>query len=214
MSFHWKRYTGLEHLAYNKDELPLTVLDFWQFALSAIELNMSRGSLAEFVVQSAMRSGGFFFDDGVKTGIEPYDLTGPVIESIGRNARIEVKSSAFRQPTSDKVYDNAQFSIARHRPPDGHGWFEESEAHNNDLYVFCLFTDTSDNYNVLDLANWDFYVYPTHLIDSHKSLSKLKTMSLKRLNLLSVQKQSYFTLYDEILRVINEISEYYEKQSG
>ena len=86
----------------------------------------------------------------------------------------------------------------------------DDAQHNNDLYVFCLFTDTSDRYNVLDLSLWDVYVYPTYRIDNDKHLKVYKTMSLARLNLLGVQKQSFHTLYGEILRVINDISAFYK----
>ena len=51
-------YTGDEKLLLNGKELSFSILEFWQWAYSALNLNINRGMLAEFIVKSAMEMGG------------------------------------------------------------------------------------------------------------------------------------------------------------
>ena len=206
-------YTGNEKLILNSKELPYSMLNFWQTNLSVILLNMTRGSFAEFLVNCALDAGGFRTMDRTKTGIEPYDIEGPTIPSLGRPCRIEVKSAASVQyATKDEdepiclPSGRLQFSIRRTID-----WTNEAAGaqHNNDLYVFCHYTATRKSDNMLDMRYWDFYVYPTFMIDNNLSLSKQKTISLRRLQLLNVRKQSFDTLYAEIMRTISQISDQY-----
>ena len=215
--FTWKRYTGNEHLVdKNGTDLPYTVLDFWQWSLSALELNVNRGSVAEFIVKSAMESNGFPRDEEISTGVEPYDLIGPMIESLDRNAHIEIKCTALIQPTSnaEDIIDRrtAKFGISPASLPGKPGFDNEPivKQRNNDLYVFCLFAGTPENYNVLDVSLWEFYVLPTYEINESKILNPQKTISIARLDELGIPKQSFETLYEEILNAIKHISDHYQ----
>ncbi len=206
-------YSGKEKLINDGKDLPYSMLNFWQTSLSVILLNMTRGSFAEFLVNCVLDYNGFKTMDRTKTGIEPYDIEGPVIPSLCRPCRIEVKSAASVQYTTKDEDEpislppsKLQFSIRR-----ALDWSDKAAGpkHNNDLYIFCHYKATRKSDNMLDLQYWDFYVYPTYLIEESPSLSKQKTISLRRLQMLNVKKQTFDTLYGEIMRTIKDISNHY-----
>ena len=81
---------------------------------------------------------------------------------------------------------------------------------NNDLYVFAHYKATRKSDNMLDLSFWDFYVYPTFKINENidTSLSDQKTISLRRLQMIGVPCVSFSELYNQILKVLDEISQH------
>ena len=145
-------------------------------------------------------------------GTEPYDIDGPEIPGFGRTSRIEVKSAAAVQYTTpdDKVLSSFPHSKINFSIRKAVDWDKNDNIprRNSDLYVFCHYTATKKSDDMLDLGNWDFYVYPTFKIneDTDTKLSDQKTISLTRIEQIGIPKQSFDTLYDEIKRVINEIS--------
>lgn len=175
-------YNGDEKLINDGKYLSYSILDFWRWTLSNIILNVNRGAFAEFIVKCALEQGGCLENLDEKTGMEPYDLDGPPIKSIGRKARIEVKSAAFVQYWEAKHPDRANFGIAPAVMPDETGDYPENapKQRNNDLYVFCLYTARDKKRNILDLSWWEFYVLPTYQLESDERLIKQKTISLKR----------------------------------
>ena len=205
-------YSGNERIHVNRQELPYTLLDFWRSNLSQLLLNLTRGSFATFLVQCALTDNGIDAIHQEKAGNEPWDIDGPdLYTSQGkRPSRIEVKSTASiqintpdeKEPLSlpdTKLTFSIRKAIDWDRP-------ELGENRNNDLYVFCHYKAGRKKDDILDLCNWDFYVYPTYKIEQDSSLKEQKSISVYRLKALKVQPQSYETLYDEIIRVINEIS--------
>ena len=94
------RYTGNEKLIVNGKDSKYSILQFWQISLSELLFNMNRGSLAEYIVRSALDMGGFDSMSEEKIGVESYDIDGPIIPATGRKARIEVKSAASVQYTT------------------------------------------------------------------------------------------------------------------
>lgn len=205
-------YSGNEKLIVNGEELPYSMVNFWQTNFSVILLNMIRGTFAEFLVNCVLDMNGFPTMDRVTAGVEPFDIEGPVIPLLNRPCRIEVKSTASIQyDTKDELEpyslppSKLQFSIRKaidwQHPEDG-------PHRNNDLYVFCHYTATRKSDNMLDMKYWDFYVYPTFRIEADDSLKEQKTISLWRLQRLNVEKQSFETLYSEIMRTIMIISDH------
>lgn len=174
-------YNGDEKLISDGVYLPYTMLNFWQWSLSNIQFGMTRGTFADFIVRCSLDSGGIITRPDIGTGFEPYDLEGPVIPSIGRVSRIEVKSSAYLNSETCKYSERASFSIAPARVPvDGDYKKDSPQQRNNDLYVFCLYTATDNRRNILDLSWWEFFVLPTYRIEENESLCKQKTISIKR----------------------------------
>ncbi|MGH8526160.1 MAG: hypothetical protein ACREXY_18730 [Gammaproteobacteria bacterium] len=125
------------------------VKDFWAFAMSDLRMNNVRGYLAEFLVAKAVDA------PGGRVEWDAYDVRSP--EGI----KIEVKSSAHLQVWDQRRLSRIIFTGLRGRtwtPQDG----ESFEAtFNADVYVFCVQTAQShDEYNPLDVSQWDFYVVP------------------------------------------------------
>ena len=201
-------YNGNENLINDGEYLPYSMLGFWQWAYSNITLNVSRGTFAEYIVKSALDERGYSYNSCMKTGMEPYDLNGPIIPSTGHQSRIEVKSSAYVQ--FDRIVshpERASFSITPAKLPDETGDFrpDAPSQRNSDLYVFTLYTAMDHRRNILDLSWWEFYVLPTFVLDTDPILSKQKTISLKRVGQLC-QKLSFNGLCDGILDACRQIS--------
>jgi len=175
-------YNGNENLINDGEYLPYSMLDFWKWAYSNLILNVSRGTFAEFIVKSALELHGIAGNTEMKTGFDPYDLEGPIIESTNQYSRIEVKSAAFVQLWDIKHPERASFSIAPAKMPDETGDYphDAERQRNNDLYVFALYTATDRRRNILDLSWWDFFVLPTYKIEEDKRLCTQKTISLKK----------------------------------
>ena len=203
-------YTGNEKLEYKGKELPYSMLQFWQLSLSDILFNMNRGTFAEYIVRCALIEGGFIPPDESNGSIRPWDITGPVIPSVSRAARIEVKSTATIQSNSP---DGIEVSTL----PDSKlvfsikpaiDWDTNEKGRHNDLYVFCHYKATSKAQNILDMGLWDFYVYPTFKIDSDLKKKKKNSISLYRIKKLGVMQVSFDALNDEIVRQISIVSEH------
>lgn len=215
-----KRYSGSEKLKLDGKELPFSMLDFWSINLSAILLNMTRGSFAEFLVLCALSEDreGALRDIPAKTGVEPFDIDGPVIKTPygERPSRIEVKSAASVQiDTPDEKEpislppSRLTFSIRK-----AIDWGSESKIpqRNNDLYVFAHYKASRKTDDMLDLSFWDFYVYPTYKIiqNTDADISEQSTISVWRLQKkIGVTPVSFSDLRQEIHRVTADISAHY-----
>ena len=205
-------YTGNETLINNGEYLQYSMLNFWQWAYSNLILNVSRGTFAEFIVKSALDKHGFTYNSEMKTGFEPYDLDGPIIPSLNRLSRLEVKSAAYVQLWDIKHPDRASFSIAPAKLPDATGDFNDvaPRQRNNDIYVFTLYTAKDRNRNILDLSWWQFYVIPTFMIESDPILKKQKTISLKKVENMC-DKLSFNNLCNGIIEACNSIPSWWKR---
>ena len=205
-------YTGNEKLEFKGNELPYTMLQFWQLSLSDVLFSMNRGTFAEYIVRCALAEGGFVPTDEANGSIRVWDITGPEIPSTAAQARIEVKSAASIQ--SDTPDEKEPLSL-----PDAKivfsikpaiDWSKEKEGarRNNDLYVFCHYKAERKQQNILDMGLWDFYVYPTFKIENDPKLKGKNSISLYRIKKLGVRPVSFDMVYDEIMNQINLISAY------
>ena len=76
----------------------------------------------------------------------------------------------------------------------------------NDIYVFCLNTGKNEEESYpLDMANWEFYVVPTNVINDNCAPEQ-KTISLGK-----VRKLAPLTRYEELKNVIDSICETIKK---
>lgn len=205
-------YNGDEKLINDGEYLPYSVIDFWKWAYSNLLHNMQRGTLAEFIVKSALDQNCIRENLSMKTGFEPYDLDGPKIPALGRAAHIEVKSAALVQLWDIKHPDRISFSIAPAKLPDETGDFrrEAPRQRNSDLYVFTLYTATDRRRNILDLSWWEFYVCPTSLLN--EKYPEQKTISLKKLKEFC-NPCSFNELFGRISEVCSFISSAEERTS-
>ena len=197
-------YTGNEQLKINGNLLPYNMLKFWQLSMSDIKNHLNRGTFAEYIVRCALVDNGFDAFQEDNGSIRTYDISGPSVPGCSNPSRIEIKSTARLQYSS-------QGNIPRLVTKDSGLVFgiqphKSSSARDNDLYVFCLYNAESPDADILDLDLWEFYVLPTFKINADAVLKNQKTISLYRLKQLGVQPQTFDTLYQEIFRVLGEYS--------
>ncbi len=150
-----------------------TVGDFWSWAFSNILTNNLRGIFAEFLVGAALDA-----VEGIRTVWDPYDL-------VYRDAKIEVKSSAYLQSWKQDKDSVISWSIGEHLAWDSvTNEVSVEKARSADCYVFCVYTERARGQaNVLDVSKWEFYVLPTTVIN--RELGTQKTVVLSRISALT-----------------------------
>ena len=128
-----KALTGNEHFYFDDMPTPHLLLDFWAWSSSDLLKGTLRGSLAEFIVATAIGEDiTQMHEDRL-----PYDLSMP---RGGETCRIEVKSSAYINAGAKEGLSTISFDIAPSRRDElGKKVLEESAARRaSDVYVFCL----------------------------------------------------------------------------
>lgn len=145
----------------------VTLLEFWQWSMSDLVSNTTRGLLAEFIVGRALGC-----DLTVREEWGDYDLLTP------SGLRVEVKSSAFVQSWHQDALSRPMFGCARKG-----GWSSQAGRVDKelkrraDVYIFALLAHQDKaTINPLDLAQWEFFVVPTRWLDEH--LGDQRTISL------------------------------------
>ena len=159
MAEKYKMLTGDERLEYKGKKLDFTILRYWQLNLSVLLLNMTRGGFAEYLVLCALSG---VMDDAlkqVKSGMEEFDIDGPMITIGGetRRSRIEVKSTAAVQlnsPENEEVQlrdSQLTFNIEERITAT-----DPVKKRHSDLYVFCHYTAKKKSDDILNLDFWVF----------------------------------------------------------
>jgi YD repeat-containing protein len=138
-----------------------TIADFWQFAMSDLRMNNTRGYLAEFFVAKALG-----LHQVMRVEWDAYDLL------LGQT-RIEVKSSAYLQAWEQRRPSRIIFSGLRGtRYHPRHGYDPGGKGLNAHVYVFCVQTAmVHDDYNPMDLDQWLFYVVKRSALEELGSAS-------------------------------------------
>lgn len=187
-------YDGSEKLIFKNKELGSSMLDFWSWAYSDLLRNVNRGAFAEFIVLQAIhsQSDSNTAQPNLRAAMDSYDLLSP--EGI----RIEVKSSAYIQSWTDNLPAKISFRIAPAKAPDKFGNYSKNSEYkrHSDVYVFCVWTATNKEQNILDLSLWDFYVIATKTLD--QKVQNQKTITFHSLLSLNPQKVDYFGIYEAI----------------
>lgn len=182
--------SGAEALTYNNTELNFTLLDFWQWSVSDILSNATRGRLAEFIVATAM---GINVKE-VRDEWGAYDLLTP------DGIKLEVKSAAYLQSWHQKIFSSISFSIkpARHWDKLTNKLAEIAQRHA-DVYVFCLLKhEDKQSVDPLNLEHWDFYVLSTKELDDYtRSQHSITLKSLSRLTKAITYLEIYKTVHDK-----------------
>jgi hypothetical protein len=144
----------------------ISVLDFWRWASSDLRENIIRGVLAEFLVARAVGD-----PSALRHAWDNFDVTAP------DGTKIEVKSSAYLQSWRQKTLSKITFTGLTGRAYS----YETNELDvertlRADIYVFAMHTcQDPDQYDVLDLASWEFYVVPVAALQeagSPRSITK------------------------------------------
>ncbi|MFD3542223.1 hypothetical protein ACFWUQ_22415 [Streptomyces sp. NPDC058662] len=128
---------------------PVTVLDFWQYAMPDLRTNTTRGLLAEFLVHRALGA-------PVRNAEwESFDIL------TGDGLRVEVKASAYVQAWDQRGPSAIRFARLRGRTWTASGSVAVRPTFNADVYVFALHTAADHAvYDPLDVSQWSFYVVP------------------------------------------------------
>jgi hypothetical protein len=148
--------TGTEAFVDTGGALPLTVLDYWQWASSDLLSNVARGVVAEFLVAAAVGA-----TDTPRDPWADYD----VLEPSG--VTIEVKSAAYIQSWSQRALSKVSFGTRATRPPTLTPEVEDLPARRSQVWVFALLHhDLQETINPMDVSQWAFYVVPTWWLDA------------------------------------------------
>lgn len=167
------RLTGDEAFRSGNQRLGLTVTDFWRWGCSDLVSNATRGVIAEFLVASAIG-----ISDGVREEWSAYDLLGT------DGTRIEIKASAYIQGWYQDDLSRPAFSCKPSREwSRTTGEMSDVIKRQADVYVFCLHSHRDQStLDVLDVAQWEFYVVPTVALDSRtRSQHSITLPSLEKL---------------------------------
>ena len=168
-----------------------TVLDYWKWAHSCLMDNAERGAFAEYLVASAVGGKG----EG-RINWEKYD----VISKEG--ITIEVKTSAYIQVWGQEKLSNIRFGIQKTRAliPDSN-IYEEEKKRQAQIYVFCVEAETDqDKVNVLDTAQWKFYVLSSKALNESKHYADAGSIGLSALINLGAVECKYEDLHKEVIK--------------
>jgi len=154
--------------------LDFDVLSFWQWSASDMVSNVLRGVLAEYLVARAIGAAA-----GVREEWAAYDLRD------ARGFTIEVKSAAYIQ----SWHQNRLSAITFNCRETG-GWNSETggqadvKRRQAQVYVFALLAHTEQaTLDPLDVAQWEFYVLPTKVLDARvQSQHSITLKSLRTLH--------------------------------
>lgn len=168
-----------------------TVSDFWRFAMQDLQMNNTRGYLAEFLVGRALGI------DSNRVEWDPFDLLWhPNSTDL---VRIEVKSSAYLQSWRQKRLSKPSFSGLKGRVLDeDSGAYSKDPDFNADVYVMCLNAQMDPSeFDPLDINMWKFFVVPRYVLVA----SGFASVDLRWLERQSIRPVTFDVLRKEVDRV-------------
>jgi len=148
-----KKLSGSEPFR-NTGNKSISVLDFWRYGFSNLSANVTRGVLAEFLIENALKE---------KMEIEIRDPWGDSDILLKDGTKIEVKCCSYIQDwdqnklsrivfaglIAEKVYYSEAVSKFVKKPP----------GYKSDIYIFALLKHQDPaSLDILDLDQWCFYV--------------------------------------------------------
>jgi hypothetical protein len=186
---HKTAKTGDELLSNHGDPIGYRLRDFWQWSVSDLVSNATRGRLAEFIVATTLQVNV----KEVRDEWQAYDLT--TTDGI----KIEVKSAAYLQSWNQKRPSSITYSIklSHHWDGESNTQAKESKRHA-DVYVFCLLKHMDkETIDPLRLEQWDFFVL------SERDLKNYRR-SQHSISLRSLQKLSPTHAYADLRNAVIE----------
>jgi hypothetical protein len=193
------RKKGNEPLFVAGGRTGFTLLDFWQWSVSDLVSNVTRGRFAEFIVASALGLAG-----NVRNEWDAFDLC------TKNETKIEVKSCAYLQSWHQVKHSAICFQI-----PHTRAWDSTTNKHapesrrQADIYVFAILAHRiKATLDPLNLDQWHFYPVLTQQLNTRTRSQH--SITLKSLQELRANPVSYAELSDSIksleqeLKVLNE----------
>lgn len=184
------RKNGTELFHDGPDALPFALDGFWQWSVSDLLSNATRGRLAEYLVARAI---GIDVDTTVRDEWDACDLRTP------EGVRIEVKSSAYLQAWYQERLSPIAFGVPPTRAwnPDDNTWAPDLCRQAN-FYVFALLTHTDQaTVNPMDVSQWQFYLLPTSVLD---------VRSQKKISLQALESHTTPLTFNELTKAIAKAS--------
>jgi hypothetical protein len=190
------RRSGKERFRYESENLNFGLLDFWQWAVSDLVSNATRGRLAEYIVARALG----IAEDGVRDEWAAYDLITP------EGFRIEVKSAAYLQSWYQRQHSSVLFNVCPTRAWDPETNLRAAESKRQaQIYVLALLAHQEKaTLDPMNLDQWLFYVISCHALNARtRSQHSITLPSLTKLGVSSVR---FADLKDAVFRSAKEIS--------
>lgn len=155
-----RRRSGAECFRNSTEVLPFTLLDFWQWSVSDIVSNATRGVLAEYLVARALG----LDPAAVREEWASWDLTMPT------GFKLEVKSASYVQSWGQSRFSSISFSIAPSRAWSAStGKMETAARRQADAYVFALLHhQDKPTIDPLDVSQWTFFVVAATALDKYE----------------------------------------------
>lgn len=168
-----------------------TVSEFWRFAMQDLQMNNTRGYLAEFLVGTALGI------EASRVEWDPFDLLWQRTGS--ESVRIEVKSSAYLQSWRQRKLSTPMFSGLKGKVLDDDlGVYSAEAEFNADVYVMCLNEQRNPiTFDPLDIRKWSFYVVPRLSI----AASNLASVNLRWLDRQDCRPVTFEELKPEVEKV-------------
>ena len=190
------RKSGQEHFRYDGQDLNFALLDFWQWAVSDLVSNATRGRLAEYIVGRALGIAG----EGVRDEWAAYDLVTP------EGFRIEVKSAAYLQSWHQRQYSTVLFNVCPSRAWDPETNLRAAESKRQaQIYVLALLAHQEKaTLDPMDLDQWLFYVVPSVVLNARTRSQH--SITLASLTKLGVPPIRFADLRDAVYRLARSIS--------
>lgn len=163
------RKIGSERFRSGDSDTDFDLLEFWQWSMSGLVDNTTRGILAEFIVARAV---------GAST-VEARDPWAAFDLETSEGVKIEVKSSSYVQSWAQSSLSRISFGIAPSYAWNAEiGDLEDESKRQADVYVFALLAHRDKStIDPMNLDQWKFYVLPTAELDTHFGNQKQVTLS-------------------------------------
>lgn len=175
-------------------ELDFVLSDFWRWSVSDLVSNATRGRLAEFIVAKSL---------GISVGTVRDEWAAFDLLVMPEKFKVEVKSAAFIQSWAQGAFSRVSFVTTKTREWNAETNILSQESKRQaDIYVFALLAeDDKDKIDPLDLAQWQFFVLPTCVLDGRtRSQHSITFKTLKKLTDGAVD---YYHLPEAVRRAAN-----------
>lgn len=185
--------TGQESFISEGQPLGFQLIEFWRWYVSDLVMNVTRGSLAEYLVAQALGVP----NDGVRMEWDAYDVLTP------DGIRVEVKSSAYLQSWSQADFSRISFDISPSQGWDHRTNETSSESiRQSDVYVFALLHHRDKTtVDPLNLDQWTFYVMATSVLD--QQVPEQESITLSSLLSLNPIKTSFSELKAAVYELLD-----------
>jgi hypothetical protein len=166
-----QRKNGCERFGQDGADAGFDLLSFWQWSVSDLVSNATRGVLAEYIVAQAL---------GVATETrnewDAFDLRAtPTL-------KVEVKSSSYIQSWFQKDLSSIVFVVGPRRQWDADTNVQNKQSEwQADVYVFALLKhQDKKTVDPMNLDQWDFYVVGVSTLKNRTTSQKSITLKSLR----------------------------------